>query len=90
MRDDLVFVFFRFVGGSSSANHDPCHFTLLLQYVLTLHVWVQFSNEKKKKRITREISSKLYIFLPYLSFNLGELPDTVGDGLRGGNWRENG
>lgn len=32
-------------------------------------------------RITREISSRLYIFLPYLSFNLGELPDTLEDTL---------
>lgn len=41
------------------------------------------------KRITREISSRLYIFLPYLSFNLGELPDTLEDTLRvvWGNWQ---
>lgn len=29
------------------------------------------------KRMTREISSILYIFLPYLSFNLGGLLDTL-------------
>lgn len=34
------------------------------------------------KRMTREISSRLYIFLPYLSFNLGELLDTLEDTLR--------
>lgn len=38
------------------------------------------------KRMTREISSRLYIFLPYLSFNLGKLPDTLEDTHRGGWW----
>lgn len=35
------------------------------------------------KRMTREISSRLYIFLPYLSYNLGKLPDTLEDTLMG-------
>lgn len=35
------------------------------------------------KRMTREISSMLYIFLPYLSLNLAGLLDTVEDASRG-------
>ena len=53
---------------SSSANHGTSHFALLLYHVNTF-VWVRFNNEENRENFIKTI----YIFLPYLSFNLGEL-----------------
>lgn len=44
--------------------------------MLTLHVWVQFSNDKNDER---NFIDAIYIFLPYLSSNLAGLLDTVED-----------